>query len=148
MTIQLNSEFSQMSVVTSTAAPSGSPFTATDVVENSEFCFNPPLSFEEYEINVSPMMWRIYVQIAAVQVQEYKKADDQEKLLCKQRILNTLILINKQALMFKPSEIPTVTPPCSAYSVQNVTRNWCYVLMSELTEIFTNVSSADILKIN
>ena len=146
MTIQLNSDFSHADVVNSTAAPSGSPFTATLAAEKSEFCFNTPMTFEEYEISVSPIMWRIYVQIVAVKVQEYKTADDEEKQKCKAQIFNTLIRINQLAQIFQPSELPHVIQP-SAYSVQSATGNWLYVLIRELTEIFMSANHVDIGKI-
>lgn len=144
MTVQLNSDFSHASVVPVTAAPSGSSFTATDAAEKSEFCFNTPMTFEEYEISVTPIMWRISIQILATQVQDYKIANEEDKESWKQRMLNSLIQINKYAQMFRPKEFAFIPVPHSAYSAQNVTGNWCYTLTQELAEIFMSAPSVGI----
>src|SRR5258706_6504181 len=96
---QLNSELTHASVVPITAAPpSGSPFTATDAVVTSEFCFINAPSFESYVISVAPIEWRILIQVLGMQMDDYRKAHGSEdKTECQKRILDVLKRINEKA---------------------------------------------------
>lgn len=168
MSVLLNPVLNSADVVTTTTAPSGSPFTATAVEFSTGFCFNNAgdiaqriaqkslkpitqedlLQFAEYERSVTPIMWRIDIQILASQVDDYLQSNyEEEKLLWKQRMIQTLVDINRRAQIFNPCQLPTdLRPPTASWAARNATGNWCCDLTRILNCIFTNASTVDILR--
>jgi len=102
------------------------------------------------EILCARLTWRILFQIAAVQLHDYKAATtDEEREQWMKLLLETLVNMNERAQIFNPQEIPLdITPPTDLCRAQNVMGNWCIELIHELTCLFTNAKSADILKIS
>lgn len=143
--VHLNSVLTHADVVTSTTAPSGSTFTATDAAVKTEFLFTP-----EHEQKVAYHSWRILIQVLAMQMTDYKQAHGQEDAeLWKSRMLSTLEWINRKAQEFYPQSIPSnIVPPTAEYLALNVTGNWCDILTKELTQVFLSVPGVDTLKIS
>lgn len=146
--VERNSVPSHADVVITTTAPSGSIFTATDAAEETEFLFNTP-SFESYELSVAPLVWRILLQVVAMQLNEYNKAINGEHETWKTRILETLQRINLKAQLFKPQSFPcNITPPTAEYlALSAMGVNWCDTMTASLSAIFSSVPCVSTLKI-
>ena len=109
------------------------------------------MTFQEYEASVIPRMWRINLQIIAMQMTDYKSAKgNDEQQLWKSRILESLWRLNQKAQLCNPPALP-IDLPLSAgeWVVLNANgANWCDVLTRELACMFFGATSASITKID
>lgn len=137
--VQLNSVLTHADVVTSTTAPSGSTFTATDAAVKTEFFYSTP---EYYS-------WRILLQVCDMQLHDYELANNGDREQWKIRMLDTLQRINEKAQKFQPRSFPYDIKPATEESVAlNASGvNWCDVMTSRLNKIFLNVPNVDTLRI-
>ena len=63
------------------------------------------MTFEEYELSVQPIVWRIKIQVVQLQMNEYNspRLTDDERQIWKIKIWNTLIEINRIAQLCEPT---------------------------------------------
>jgi hypothetical protein len=135
----LNPVLTHADVVTSTTAPSGSTFTATDAAVSTGFFYSTP---EYYS-------WRILLQVCDMQLRDYELAQNGDRELWKTRILSTLQWINRLAVTFHPSRLPLDLRPATAGSLALTASgaNWCDAMSGRLSKMFLNVPNVDTLKI-
>lgn len=99
------------------------------------------------------VMWRINIQIIAIQLSEYKQKNisNEEREEWKSRIWESLWRLNQKAQLLNIQSLPNDLPLATGeWVVQNANGgNWCDVLTKELACMFLNVRTpnADTLKI-
>jgi len=104
--------------------------------------------FADYERSVLPVMWRINIQVIAMQMGGYKIAiSNEERILWKSRILESLLRLNEKAQKINavwPLDLPA---PTAEYAALSATGNWCDTLTRDLTCLFSSAPDADIMRI-
>ena len=94
------------------------------------------------------VMWRINIQVIAMQMGDYKIAiSNEERILWKSRILESLLRLNEKAQKINAAWPLDLPAPTAEYAALSVAGNWCDTLTRELTCLFSSAPDADIMRI-
>ena len=129
-----------------------SSFAATAVADNTGFFVltlgNAKDVMTDEQIKI--VMWRINIQIIAIQLSEYKQKNisNEEREEWKSRIWESLWRLNQKAQLLNIQSLPNDLPlAMGEWVVQNANGgNWCDTLTRELTCLFSSAPDADIMR--